>query len=275
MIKDIAIQVTGSGEDDVRIAYAAQLAAMLDAHITALVEGTIPEPVVTFTTAAGAALAQQIAEEAQRETSKLAAATEQKLSATGIPHETRPVEAYGSAVADAIAQQVRTSDLFVGTRPYGDPTGMTHIEEAILFRSGRPCFFAPPKGTPPKSYSRVLVAWKETREAARAVADAMPLLSRANDVIVALVEEHASEQFREEAGADIGRYLSRHGIAADVRKVGGWDYAPAAIANEIERTQPDLVVMGGYGHSRFREWVLGGATREILSSAKVPVLMAH
>ena len=135
--------------------------------------------------------------------------------------------------------------------------------------------FVPPASKPGK-FDTVFVAWKNTREAARAVAEAMPFLRRASQVIVGLVEEEgASEQFGIEPGADIGRYLSRHGVGAEIRPINGWVYAGEALLNESQRTGADLVVMGGYGHSRFREWVLGGATRHLLTHAAVPVLIAH
>jgi nucleotide-binding universal stress UspA family protein len=135
--------------------------------------------------------------------------------------------------------------------------------------------FVPPASKPGK-FETIFVAWKNTREAARAVAEAMPFLQRASQVIVGLVEEEgASEQFGIEPGADIGRYLSRHGVAAEIRPINGWVYAGEALLNEAQRTGAQMIVMGGYGHSRFREWVLGGATRHLLTHAGVPVLMAH
>ena len=88
-------------------------------------------------------------------------------------------------------------------------------------------------------------------------------------------EEGASEQRGEAAGDDIGRYLSRHGVGSDVRLVSGWNNVSAAILNEAERFGADLIVLGAYGHSRLREWALGGVTRDVLSQAAVPVLTAR
>jgi nucleotide-binding universal stress UspA family protein len=216
------------------------------------------------------------AESERQQTAAVAARLDRDLDATGLAHEVRRVEAYAGYLAEAIARQARTSDLFLATRPYGDPRRRSYIEETALFSSGRPCFFVPPKGTPHAGYDTIFVAWKETREAARAVAESIPFLLKARNVVVAIVEEQgASERFGEEAGADIGRYLSRHGVTPEIRKINGWDYASAALENEIGAVRPDLVVMGGYGHSKLREWILGGATRDVLSSSGVPVLMAH
>src|SRR5690606_24101059 len=199
-----------------------------------------------------------------------------RLDETGLPHALRRLDVYPGGAGVSLAAEVRTSDLFLGTRPYGDPTQQERVEETVLFRSGRGCLLVPPGGTPPASYGTIFVAWKDTREAARAVAEALPFLQRARQVVVGLVEEEgASEQYRIAAGADIGRYLSRHGVSAEIRRIAGWAYTGEALLNEANQIMADMIVMGGWGHSRFLEWVLGGATRHILTHATVPVLIAH
>jgi nucleotide-binding universal stress UspA family protein len=276
MIRDIAIHITGSEEDDVRIAHAVQIGRMFDAHLTGLVPHVIPEPAVAFTTTEQAAILTEIFDNAEKQAKEALAEVEEKLERTGLRHTATLVSAYAAGLPGALANQVRTSDLFVGTRPYGDPDRRSFLEEGVLFGSGRACFFAPPKTMPAKSLGVVFVAWKDTRESARAIAEALPFLEKAREVIVGIVEEHgAGEVFREEVSADVGRYLSRHGISADVRKIGGWGIVSDALANEVTRVQADMIVMGGYGHSRLREWILGGATRDLLETATVPVLMAH
>jgi nucleotide-binding universal stress UspA family protein len=277
MIKDIAIHLTGSDEDEVRIAHAAQIGRMFDAHLTGLVSHVIPEPVAAFTTPELAAILVQIEDDAKARATEALAQVEESLERTGLPHTATLVSAYAGGLPGALANQVRTSDLFVGTRPYGDPGQRSFIEEAVLFGSGRACYFAAPKAKPTgKGLGTVFVAWKDTRESARAIAEALPFLEKAREVIVGIVEEHgAGEVYREEVSADVGRYLSRHGISADVHKIDGWGIVSDALANEARQVQADLIVMGGYGHSRFREWILGGATRDLLEAATVPVLMAH
>jgi nucleotide-binding universal stress UspA family protein len=122
----------------------------------------------------------------------------------------------------------------------------------------------------------VLIAWKNTREAAVATAAAIPVLQAAAQVTVAVVEEDgASEERGEAVDEDIGRYLSRHGIRGEVRLVDGWSNVPAAILHEAGKVSADLIVLGAYGHSRLREWALGGATRDVLSQATVPVFTAR
>jgi len=275
MIKDIAVHLTGSDEDAIRIDHAAALARMLDAHLTGLQVHEMPE-VLAITDPSGSGFLQQlIAESVDR-----AVATTGKLApmfaATGINHELRRLDLYPGQAGSALAREVRFSDLFVGTRPYGDPHKQERVEEAVLFESGRPCLFVPPGHRAPLRYASVLVTWKNTREAAVALAASLPLLLQADEVRVAVVEENgASEQRREAPDEDIGRYLSRHGISAEVRLVDGWTDVSAAILNEATRAAADLIVMGAYGHSRLREWVLGGVTRDVLSRAPMPVFAAR
>lgn len=274
MIRDIAIHLTGSDEDATRVAHAAALARGLDAHLTGLQVHEMPE-VLTITDPTGSSYLQQLIAESVERSLAVTNQLVPMFAATGINHELRRLDLFPGQVGTTLASEVRLSDLFVGTRPYGDPLRQQRIEEAVLFESGRPCLFVPPahKAVP---YASVLVAWKNTREAAVALAAALPLLRQASEVWVAVIEEGgASEQRHEAAGDDIGRYLSRHGVNAEIRLIAGWTDTAAAILNEAERSAADLIVLGAYGHSRLREWALGGVTREVLSRSPVPVFTAR
>ncbi len=270
----IAVHLTGSVEDEVRLGYAEQVARTFDAHLTGLFVGRQPE-FWSGVDPIGSAVLNEVIEQARQKAQEMAAALERRFARFDFPNDVRTLEAASGGIGRRLAAAARTSDLFIGTRPYGDPTGEEYVEEDVLFGSGHGCLLVPPGGQPPRSYQNILIAWKETREAARAVAEALPFLQRARQVIVALFEEDASEQFHMQSGADIGRYLSRHGVSAEIRNIGGWTYTGEAILNEAKQTASDMIVMGAYGHSRFREWLLGGATREVLANATVPVLIAH
>ncbi len=275
MIRDIAVHLTGSEEDTVRLAYAGAMAGLFDAHLKGLQVNVIPE-IISITDPSGSAYLQTLIAESTARADAAAARLRERLAQIGPSTELRRLDVYPGAVGKALAAEARTSDLFVGTRPYGDPAGSSSIEEAVLFRSGRPCIFLPPKQISPARLETVFVAWKNAPEAARALAGALPLLAKAAAVIIGIVEESgAGEQYGEEPASDVGRYLSRHGIRSEIRMINGWNDTGAALLNESRRAAADLVVMGGYGHSRFREWALGGATRHMLDHAEVPVLMAH
>jgi nucleotide-binding universal stress UspA family protein len=124
---------------------------------------------------------------------------------------------------------------------------------------------------------RVLVAWDGGREAARAVNDALPILERATAVKALLINpSDASNGHRREPGADIALHLARHGVKVTAARTVARDISVAdAILAEISDYGADLLVMGAYGHSRAREFMLGGVTRQMLTTMPVPVLMSH
>jgi nucleotide-binding universal stress UspA family protein len=120
---------------------------------------------------------------------------------------------------------------------------------------------------------RVMVCWDGSRPAARAVADAMPLLTRAGQVDVAIVEQAKSDEM---PGADVAEHLARHGLKVTVQRIARGDLdVKDVLLNYAADSAADLVVMGGYGHSRMREFILGGVTRGMLASMTVPTLLAH
>jgi nucleotide-binding universal stress UspA family protein len=189
MIKDIVVHLTGSEEDEVRILHAEGMARALDAHLTGLLVNTLPE-MVAVTDPTGSAFLQQMMAEASARADEVSDKLKARLDRLGLRYELRRLDVFPSAVGKTLAAEARTSDLFIGTRPYGDPTGGQRIEEAVLFKSGRACLFVPPHDKPKKStYDTIFVAWKPTPEAARAVAESLPLLRRASQVIVGIVEE--------------------------------------------------------------------------------------
>ena len=162
--------------------------------------------------------------------------------------------------------------------------GITHQDEvrsgfadAILLSVGRPVLVLPYAGDAAVKADNVLVCWDAGREAARAVTDALPLLRRAKRVTVLSVDSRASAGGHgEQPGADIALYLSRHGIKAEAARTtsGGIDPGSVILSRAFDYGA-DLIVMGAYGHSRLRELVLGGATREIFRSMTVPVFLSH
>lgn len=187
-------------------------------------------------------------------------------------------EAMDAPVIDAFSQQALFSDLLIlGQR---DPNAMESDEvpfdfaEAVIATSGKPGLVIPYTGTFERIGETVAIAWKESREAARAVALAMPLLQRARTVhVLSWAEPEASVQG---AKLDLDSYLRQHGVQAQWHKEPGEprDLGDLLLSSTFD-LQADLLVMGCYGHSRAREWVLGGASRTVLRSMTLPVLMAH
>jgi nucleotide-binding universal stress UspA family protein len=273
MTKDIVVHLTGSAEDAARLDFADAIAQRFDAHLAGLQVHVLPE-VISYTDPSGSAFLRELMADSDREAEKVGARLTEALAKLGPHAELRRLDLYTREIGDALAAEVRVADLFIGTRPSGDPGRQARVDETVLFRCGRACFLLPPQFDRPVQLKTVYVAWKSTPEAARAIAAAIPLLQQAEDVVVGMVEERGSD-FGSEPGADIGRYLSRHGIKAEIRMVRGNGDTGPVILKEARAIGANLIVMGGYGHSRLRELVLGGATRDVLGNSQIPVLMAH
>jgi len=184
----------------------------------------------------------------------------------------------GRAVDAAIAH-ARCADLCLLAQPRGDDahagfaSGLAH---AVIMQSGRPALVAPYAGASADIGRRVLVAWKDVRESARAVADALPFLVDAEEVAVVRIVTPDAEADAPHAGADVVAWLALHGVRASLRHEVAEDVdAGNLILSRAADLSSDLIVMGAYSRPRLSEVVLGGVTRLMLQSMTVPVLMSH
>jgi nucleotide-binding universal stress UspA family protein len=207
----------------------------------------------------------------------VAAAFVEQVQAAGIAsHESRVV--VGEPVDAVITQALRSDLLIVGQtdrRAPFDGVAWDFPQQTVL-HSGCPTLVVPYAGDFATLGERVLVAWKDTREAARAARDALPILQRAQRVVLAEVADAASPPDAQEAALiDVQAWLGRHGVDAEVRVERGTADARDVLLSLAADRGADLIVMGAYGHSRIREWVVGGATRLLLDRMTVPTLMSH
>lgn len=177
--------------------------------------------------------------------------------------------------AAALRLSALYADLVIAAQPEREDPFSAPFAGELILSVGRPVLFVPYAGSFPDVGNRVLVAWNASREAARAVSDALPLLERAAAVEVVAFDPRAGEH-GEVPGADLALYLARHGVKASAarQRAPGLDVGSQILSRAAD-TGADLIVMGGYGHSRMREMVLGGATRALLQAMTVPVLMSH
>jgi nucleotide-binding universal stress UspA family protein len=274
MIKDLVVNL--SIGRDVAGPYAVAIAELFGAHVAGIAfsyEPVIP-PSITGGIPASFIDAQRT--ENDKAASDALASFDQAARRAGVSFESRALSASLAGAAERFGTVARRFDLAVVAQADPDRVAPEElIVEAALFSSGRPVLVVPyiHKGGP--RLERVMVCWDASRNAARAIADAMPLLARAAAIEVVIV---ASERAKSDdiPGADIGQHLARHGLTVDVKRIVATDTDVAnTILSHAADTGADLLVMGGYGHSRLREFILGGATRGVLSSMTLPVLMSH
>ncbi|MEP9354749.1 universal stress protein [Xanthobacter sp. KR7-65] len=275
MIRDILVNLAQGVEKDVACDFAASLAATFGAHLTGLsVAYEIDVPPFYMGALPTDFIDAQVLEN-QAASEKASARFSASAAAAGISHEVRTLSASLGVAANSFAEMARLFDVTVVCQPDPDRPGPEEvISETVLMESGRAVLIVPYVQTKPFTAERAVVAWDGSRPAARALAEALPLLHRTKTVEVFRVTRGEDD---DEAGAEVVRHLARHGLTAAVRKlpVGSGESVASAILNEVADQGADLVVMGGYGHSRLREMIIGGVTREILSTMTVPVLMAH
>jgi nucleotide-binding universal stress UspA family protein len=194
----------------------------------------------------------------------------------GVAAEPLTLSASFGGVGEQFGRIARRFDLSIVGQAEPETSAVEEIvAESALFESGRPVIIVPYIQKAPLKLDRVMLCWDGSRAAARAIADAMPLLHRAGRVEVVIVANERGKQDEIE-GADIGGHLARHGLNVEVKRtaLGGIDVADVILSHAADASS-DFIVMGGYGHSRLREFVLGGVTRSILRSMTVPVLMSH
>ena len=193
-----------------------------------------------------------------------------------LPIEWRVVD---GDVDEQLALQARYADLLVlgQTDPQSEAPAPPALPKSVVLASGRPALVVPYVGASAPPGRTVMLCWNASRESARAASDALPLFKEAEKVIVLLVDPKSSPAGHgAEPGADVATWLVRHGIEVTVqRDVAANSDLGSVILSRAADHDVDLIVMGVYGHSRLREMVLGGASRTLLSSMTVPVLMAH
>ncbi len=273
-IKDILVVLEpgpqGQHVDD----FATSLASALGAHLTATgVALQIIAP-VSFVGDYPYELMAQATEE-----SRNAAAQAFERMKNGAPASVGvdyvPVEGFTSEAIDRVARLARHFDLTIIRQNAPDEDNFaSSLAVGAIFGSGRPVLLLPYIHKGPAKLGKAMVAWDGGAVAARALAGALPMLQHAGKVEVVTVARDGQD-VDAVPGFDITRHLARHGINAELKQLPPTDDIAAILLSHVADTAPDYIVMGCYGHSRLRELVLGGTTREILGSMTVPVVMAH
>lgn len=271
--KDILVQVDDHPRARVRLELAAGLAARFQAHLIALNvrdQTLLPSHV---TAQFGGDLDQFRAAGDAEAASRVKAMVESLDIPPGVTREWRDVT---GPLSETVALHARYADLVVIGQAQAEFSSPRLADELIM-SVGRPVLVVPFAGRFPTLGRRVMVAWNGGREATRAIHDAMPLLAAAETVhVIAINPGHGMAGHGDVPGADICLHLSRHGVNAVCEHVASDDLnVGEMLLSRLADEDVDLMVMGGYGRSRLREMVLGGATRHMLDSMTVPVLFSH
>lgn len=276
--KSILTIVTDPAAQAVQIDAAVAMARREDAHLDVLCIGVDRTQTGYYYAGATAFIQQETFERAQAEAKASEAAVRAKLGAEDVRWSVESAVAQLGAMGGLVALRARFADLVVQLKPYGKTVGQETeaIVEAALFEGRAPVLIVPEAGLAADFGRRIVCGWNQGQEALTAIRAALPLLRAADLVDVAIIAPPAHGSERADPGAPLCQMLVRHGAKAEVTVLAKTlPRVSDVLMRHVADIDADMVVMGAYGHSRFREAILGGATRNMLEQAKVPVLMAH
>lgn len=271
--KEILVPVISLQSDLAALNAGATLAHAFDTHATALI---VSVDLASAFASADSTFSEIALDIAKGSHSRAAVEREKILGWLGrAPHafEVRDVTIEDAVNSNEVLAHARMSDLTLMVR---DGRAHRALLERVLFHSGRPLLLLP-KNHERLGWDRILIGWNAKTQATRAVTAALPLLKLAGAVVVATIDASPSRSGHGEApGRDLAAHLASHDVRVEVRNLDsmGRDHA-RVLLDEAAGFAADIVVIGAYGHSRAREMLFGGVTREVLASADVPLLMAH
>ena len=265
------------------LAAAIPLARREDAHLEVLCLGIDHSQVGYYYPEAGPVYNLDDVARAEADVAALQRLVTDRLGTEGLRFSVETAIAQMGALTDLIARQARFSDLVILPIPYSKNASI-HADlliEAALFQGRAPVLVVPATGLPEALGTttlgqEIVVAWNESAEALVAIRAALPLLRAAKQVTIAIIDPSSRSAHRSDPGGALSQMLARHGVHVEVAVLAKTLPRVTDVLNRLVRDKAaDLLVMGAYGHSRFREAIIGGATRDMLELAEVPVFMAH
>lgn len=257
---------------------AVALARREDAHLDVLCIGVDRTQTGYYYAGATAILTQEAYNQAKEEAAEAEAAVRQRLDAEDIRWGVDTAVAQVGALGGPVAMLARFCDLVVLAKPYGKSGNQAAeaILEAALFEGRAPALVLPDGYEGADFGKRVVLAWNQSDEALIAARAALPLLKAATAVDITIIDPPTHGPERSDPGGMLSQLLSRHGVHTEVSVLAKTlPKTSEVLLRHARDINADLIVMGAYGHSRFREAILGGATRNMLEMAEVPVFMAH
>lgn len=277
--KDILVYLDPSEAGEHRAAFAVEFARVHGAHVTGFTLTPTGAILYFAPETPPILLPPDFLENARAAARSAQAHFEEVAQRAGVSYEHRPIEGLPPVLPDLFTVSTRHADLSILPQPPDKTLALAQemLVERALYASGRPTLIVPAANGFLAQPDVVLAAWDGSQEAARAFNDALPILQKAKRVVVTVARpDRIPHAYGEAPGADIALHLTRHGIRTEVRSAGDRGASVGAlILAQAKETGAGLIVMGGYHHSRLREFVLGGPTRTVLEHMTIPVFMAH
>lgn len=280
MLRDLLLPITGTAGDENAMSAAIALASAYDAHLAVVQPVALPSGLWGMAPATPDLMLSEMYADIRAEADKQAAQLRSRLDKESISWEVRVDEPRLIDPPRRMAFQARYADLSVMTAPKQGADDAAVVQayfSALLFESGRPVLVVPPHHPMEVPLRHVVVAWKPARESTRALHDSLTLLAGATSIDVVIVDPAVSDMGHgADPGVDIATHLSRHGLRVNVVSIPrtGGTVATTLLRHAAE-SNAQLLIAGGYGHSRLREWALGGTTRELLQALHLPILFSH
>jgi nucleotide-binding universal stress UspA family protein len=274
--RDIITHLDATPTDEIRLGHAEAIATQFGAHLTGVYTNMLPEA-IAYSAEVGAEAIFEMEQRLRQRGATKAKMLAERLTRLGVPSELRKIEDLPHLLRAAVAREARWADLFVASCPREtDDRQWGSMIESVLFEGGHGVYLIPPGLRAREAMRTIVIGWADTREAARAVTEAMPLLRLATAVHLVGVKEYTNEAAALATLSDIAAHLARHGVTTSINVALASDKSVASVLlDQAHRVSADFIVTGAYGHSRVREWLLGGATRELLERSDIPLLMAH
>lgn len=276
--KSILTVLTEEKLGDLTMAHAAEFARSRDAHLDVLCLGVDRTQQGYFYSGTNATVLHETLSRAGGEATVLAEHAREWLRTSDVRWGVEEGVAQLAQIGRQVAGRARFADLVVLPKPYGKDHGveLEPVIEGALFEGLTPVMVVPDDATPMVSPKRVVLAWNGSAEALRAARAALPILVAAERVHVVLVDPPKHGPTRSDPGGLLSQYLARHGVKVEIDVLAKtMSRVSDVLLRHVSDVDAEMIVMGAYGHSRFREAILGGATRNMLEHTKVPVLMAH
>lgn len=273
--KDILAMLVSADQEESVIAAARTLADQGEGHATGLLFEIEPEFVDIPDGYMSGEMWAEIAARAHEGFVDQEARLKSRLAREPRPWRTRSVSTPGNLIGGRAGVEGRYGDLIVLGRP--ENALRRKLFEGVLFGSGRPLIMVPPDWKPKAIGNNVVIGWNASREAARALASARPLIEHAEKITIVTVDAKPGLSGHGQApGADVAAHLASCGLEVEVRNIDGLGREEAAaLIEECQALGADLLVVGGYGRARLQEIIFGGVTRDLIRRAPLPVLMAH